>query len=166
MKITLTKVKYAKFASEETHCFDAIVCLDGVPSIEASNDGRGGSTFLHDLPNKDGSVDKLEAYAATLPKKVCDWMVNTLNKDEPFSYEQDAESLVNDALEAHLLEKELKTKLRKATFFTIPSKQGVYKLPIAWGTEASQYLFKKYGGLATILNAIPFEQAVKLYAQV
>lgn len=163
MKISLTKVQHSKFASEETQCFEAIVCLDGVPSMIARNDGHGGSTYFRDLAGREGSLARVDAYAKTLPEET-----HTFGKGEQartYAFQPTAESLVDDVLNAHLVAKELKAKMRKATFFTIQGKDGVYRLPIAWGEEASKYLFQKYQGLATILNAIPFEQAVAIYSR-
>jgi hypothetical protein len=46
-RITLKSFKTVKWMSEETTCFTAIVLLDGKVIGEASNEGHGGSTFLH-----------------------------------------------------------------------------------------------------------------------
>jgi hypothetical protein len=49
MKVTLSKIKYAAFASQETNCFEAVVLLDGVPSIHVRNDGHGGCNYERDI---------------------------------------------------------------------------------------------------------------------
>ena len=41
-KIELKNLKTAEFASEETHCFEATVYLDGKRFCIASNQGHGG----------------------------------------------------------------------------------------------------------------------------
>ena len=38
----IKKIKVCKWASEETHCYQATLYRDGVPIIEVSNDGHGG----------------------------------------------------------------------------------------------------------------------------
>ena len=43
MKIELKNIQHSKFASEETHCFTAILYIDGKPTLEVSNDGHGGA---------------------------------------------------------------------------------------------------------------------------
>lgn len=40
--ITLKNLKHAEFASQETHCFEATVYVDGVKFCKASNEGHGG----------------------------------------------------------------------------------------------------------------------------
>ena len=42
-RITLRNIKHAAFASHETHCFEATVCLDGDRACKVENDGQGGS---------------------------------------------------------------------------------------------------------------------------
>ena len=46
-RITLKSFKTVKWMSEETTCFTALVVLDGKTIGEASNEGHGGSTFIH-----------------------------------------------------------------------------------------------------------------------
>lgn len=47
MEITLKNIKVAKFMSEETTCFQAVVYVDGKKAGMAQNDGHGGSTYCH-----------------------------------------------------------------------------------------------------------------------
>lgn len=62
--LTLAKVKYAKFASHETDCFEALLLVDGKPFCHVSNEGMGGAN--HWLPVKGGpSISDLRA--AMLP---------------------------------------------------------------------------------------------------
>lgn len=49
MKLSLIKVKHAEFASQETNCFEAVVVIDGVPSIHVSNQGHGGGDNHYDI---------------------------------------------------------------------------------------------------------------------
>jgi len=46
-RLSLKSFKTVKWMSEETTCFTALVVLDGKTIGEASNEGHGGSTFLH-----------------------------------------------------------------------------------------------------------------------
>jgi len=46
MKLELKNVKHAEFASQETHCFEAKLYVDGVFSAQISNEGRGGSNYV------------------------------------------------------------------------------------------------------------------------
>ena len=46
-RLTLKSFKTVKWMSEETICFTATVCIDGKVIGTASNEGHGGSTFIH-----------------------------------------------------------------------------------------------------------------------
>ena len=52
MKLGLVKVKHAAFASQETHCFEAVLTIDSVPAFHVSNDGHGGADFYRPLPKQ------------------------------------------------------------------------------------------------------------------
>ena len=41
--IEMKAIKYSEFASEETHCYQAKIYLNGKAWIEVDNDGRGGA---------------------------------------------------------------------------------------------------------------------------
>ena len=162
MKITLKKISYSAAMSEETHCFTADVCLDGVVSLRARNDGHGGSTDLFEL--EPGALEKLDAYAATLPPVVTEFK-HPHRPNEPFTYEIDAEHLVNDALEEHLTRKKFKAALRHPLYvsggecFT----QKVRKAS-ATREQISAAIKAKYPD-AIILNDLPEEEAFALFVK-
>jgi len=60
MKITIKNVKIAKFASEETLCFECSVYVDGKRAFVASNDGRGGCNSYH---GDRGMIDAADKWA-------------------------------------------------------------------------------------------------------
>ena len=49
----LKNVKYAAFASEETHCFNATLYVNGKRFCEVSNDGHGGANSYSPLKSGD-----------------------------------------------------------------------------------------------------------------
>lgn len=49
MNISLRKIKYWERLSEETPCFQAVLCLDGKPVAHVKNDGKGGCDH-YDMP--------------------------------------------------------------------------------------------------------------------
>lgn len=51
-KITLKNVKYAEFASEETHCYSASVYFDGKRVGQVKNDGHGGCDYQYPSDEK------------------------------------------------------------------------------------------------------------------
>jgi hypothetical protein len=149
MKIELKNIKYAAFASEETSCFSASVCIDGVKSGTAENGGKGGATFIE----PQSLADKLNAYAKTLPLKV-----STITNPDgtPFTYEQDAESLIDDLLADHLEQKQLKRLCATKTLFRIAGQtyaEGEYLVIKAKFTpELKARIIAKHGQGVTILN--------------
>ena len=42
MKLSLKNIKHTEWASEETHCYQASLYVDGKPVAVVSNEGRGG----------------------------------------------------------------------------------------------------------------------------
>ena len=47
MKIELRSIKYAAFASEETHCHQSKLYVDGKHVADISNDGHGGADYVY-----------------------------------------------------------------------------------------------------------------------
>ena len=43
MKLEMKNIKHSEWASEETHCYQASLYVDGKPFAIVSNDGQGGS---------------------------------------------------------------------------------------------------------------------------
>jgi hypothetical protein len=163
LTITLKNVKHAEFASEETNCFSADVYIDGKKEGTAENDGHGGATFI----NPYALAAKLDAYGATLPR-----ITSTTLKDETdptgfFTYTQTGETLIDDLLEKHLLEKDVKRALSRRVLFTMTGKPGLYQLKPMKAAPLKALLAEP--NLATklkadkVLNLLPLEEAVALY---
>lgn len=95
MEITLKNVKHAAFAPEKTNCFSASIYIDGIATgTTVTISGYGGSHIYHD----GNAYERLSEYSATLPDIETDIMVEV----KPFTYEPDADALVNAAFAAHL----------------------------------------------------------------
>jgi hypothetical protein len=150
MKITFSKVHYSARFSEETACFDAVVSLDGVPSLEASNHGQGGPTDLHEIVK--GSYDKLKAYALTLKDK---------SKYEP------AEYLVDILFEEYLGRKEMVKKLKKYVYGVKNNTIYSYRKAL-WPNEPFLQKeviarFKVHSPTLVILNTMSEDEAFALW---
>jgi hypothetical protein len=111
MKITLKSIKYAKFASEETHCFKATVCIDGQRAGTVSNDGHGGSNTYDPWQIE----EQLTAYGATLPPLLCEFLDDT---GQPAKLAIDADMLINDAFEDEMLARDMRRNLKSRVLFT------------------------------------------------
>jgi len=155
LKITLSNVKYSAFASEETSCFQASVVVNDVVVGTARNDGKGGMTFIEPQT----LVDALNEYGAMLPKR----------KYSTMELDQNAESLVDDALVRVLQSKDLQKALRKRVLFTVKGKTGVYQTKTMTAEQLRLNLLepnlKSLLGkdCDQILNLIDFDDALDLY---
>ena len=149
MKIELKNVKYAAFASEETNCFNAVIWVDGKKEGTARNEGRGGNTHIAPF----SLADKLNAYAKTLPLKV-----TTLENDDgsAFTFQPDAETIIDDLLEDHLQAKKLKRLCASKTLFRVKGEtyaEGEYMvMKVKFTPEIKAKLIAKYSGGITFLN--------------
>jgi hypothetical protein len=143
-RVQLRGVKYAAFASQETHCFSATVYIDGVKEGVVENDGHGGSNFYH--PHE--VQTKLDAVAATLPD---------VEFGDGQSIKQDADILVGDLMNGWLEMRELKRLCSRKTLFRLKSEtyqDGEYRtVKMPWSQQVKDYLVGKYGAdLDEILN--------------
>lgn len=159
MNITLSKVSYCAALSEETNAFSATVCINGIPAFIASNDGHGGCDRYDPLKGQTyeqmrAKVAEVEAYAKTLPKK----------KYHSMELEESAESLVGDALNAHLREKDAARLFGKTKDRVVLVDGGkvftCYKnLVPAQMARAIELVRQKYPA-ATIINTLTRESGV------
>lgn len=171
-RITLRNLKVAKFASEETLCFEADVYFDGKLVGRARNDGHGGSTSIHALgPQSSDLYIAAEAWAKTLPDDVTDW-------DDPqelgkkFAIKMDLEHIVDQLSNDMLFRKDMlaamKRDLKKKILFIKDGKlwgsavKGVKALDAATAARLMQGVETKHPGCA-ILNRMPQEQALDAF---
>ena len=89
MKLELKNIKHTAWASEETHCYQASLYVDGKPVAVVCNDGHGGCDRDYDHPKFKGDyravMKSIEEYFESLPPS-------------PFSYEGADGVMVHDTL--------------------------------------------------------------------
>lgn len=156
MNIELKNVKYAEFASQETHCFEASIYIDGKRAGTVNNDGRGGSNFYH--PPK--MEEAINAYAATLP--ATKWKLD----DKELEIKQDADTVIGDLLVAYLYGRDLKRALSNRIIFV--NKDGILKETKTFTKDRLAAILltpdlPKRLGSDTILNFMPFSLALQTY---
>lgn len=154
MKIELKSIRHNERLSRGTFCFSATVWIDGKRAGEVTNSGDGGCSRYepHTLE------DRLDAHAATLPRVV--------RKD--FEYQPTGDQLIFDLVADWLIEKDLKGLLKNRIIYV---KDGVIRptktIP---QSDLNQLLGPGLGrvreklGTDTILNVMPFAEALALYA--
>ncbi len=162
MKIEIRNLKFSAFASEETHCFEATVYIDGKRAGTARNAGHGGPTDIH--PRE--CLERLNAHAATLPKVVSD-IPDEKDPTGFFTYAPSGESLVDDLVAEALIERDLKKALAKRVLFTVAGKAGIFQLKACKADVLAQTLKDPRLGQRLkadkILNLLPFDEALVLY---
>lgn len=161
MKLSLSKIKYAAFASQETNCFEAILCIDGVPSLRVNNDGHGGSDWHHDIVP--GATKRVIEYAETLPEEAHPLCKDHLDNTKPLMLKPTIETLVGDLLEDYLVNRQLKAKLKGHTLFVEPSLLGIRQVK-GTGAPVTDWVVRNYPK-ARILNLMPYAEALKIFRQ-
>ncbi len=142
MKIELRRFTHSERLSHETAAFAADVYVDGVKRGTAENEGQGGPNIIHP---RELAVE-IDAYAKTLPP--CEAYGTTLSYDADF--------LMSTIVSNVLIEKDLKKLLKKKTVFITGGMLYEMKAPHRPGAYEN----------ATILNDLPFADALKLYKEV
>lgn len=162
MKIELRNVKYYASMSEETGCFEARFYVDGTDCGRVSNRGTGGCHEYSDWK----AQARVNAYAKTLPKKTTDLM-DPHDKTKRFTYPQSADSLVDDALTAHLRATDLRKAIRSRVLFVRDGKifqTSKYKTAAELeGTLKNPDIYKAFGD--QILNLMPPDKAFEVFVQ-
>ena|SRR5690242_14376724 len=149
MKIEIRNVKHAKFASQETDCFEATVLIDGKVEGRVSNEGHGGCNFYH--PHDLGF--KLDEYAKTLPP--CQTQYGPL--------EMSSDLLIGELFNKWLLEKDLKKTLKSKILFLRDGKLLQVKKIVGEQVEVAVEKYKVALKTDTILNALPFNEALDIF---
>jgi len=110
MNITLKSIKHSAFASQETHCFEATVYVDGKRAFKVSNQGHGGCDLHSPVTGQTHSevnsmVDEINA---ELGKE----MVG----DDDWEVANDLNIVVSDLVNQWLADKEIKKVLKKVAY--------------------------------------------------
>jgi hypothetical protein len=156
MKVELKNIKYAAFASEETHCFEASLYINGKPRGTVSNEGHGGSDRFSDWQ----AEDELNTYAKNhLPPRMYEWDGQT------HAFNQTAESIVQDLLNAHLARKQLQRIMRDKVVYVDGGKVWQTTSIKNADTRADYITLRKREG-KTVLNTLPIDEAVKIFREV
>lgn len=149
MKIEIRNVKHAKFASEETDCFEATVLIDGKVVGSVKNEGHGGNNFYYPREIE----DTLDTHAKTLPQCQTDYG----------PLDMSADLIIGDLFSDWLLEKDLKKTLKTKILFIRDEK--LLQIKKVQGDLSAEHVDKYKAALKTetILNVLPFDEAFKIF---
>tara|TARA_R110002167_G_scaffold255320_1_gene461741 strand:+ start:136 stop:648 length:513 start_codon:yes stop_codon:yes gene_type:complete len=117
MKLELKNIKHTQWASEETHCYQAALYVDGKPVAIVSNDGHGGCDRDYDHPKFKGdyraTMKAVHAYFKTLPNTdACDLFPDGMAQELEFW----CSDQVNEFLNKKHIMSNVKRILKKVSF--------------------------------------------------
>lgn len=139
MNITIKNVKYAAFASQETHCFKATLYVDGKPFGYVSNDGHGGCDDVYPLNNcKKEDIPKwrkrLDAIEKELGKEKHECSFNDPKTGKPAMLDNDLEMVVGGLMNDWHRMNEVKKILRRISYIRDGK---VYQMPAKYKPTAA-----------------------------
>ena len=167
MKLELKNIKHTAWASEETHCYQASLYVDGKPVAIVSNDGHGGCDRDYDHPKFKGDyraqMRAVEAHFKSLPNTPVEW-----NED---GMEQQLEFWCADQVNDFLVSRELKKKMTKQVLFQKQGEAGVFgtkyhrggRNGVTDGGWVKDPRAAQYG--RRILNDMPFADALVIWKE-
>ena len=159
MKITLVKITHNERLSEETHCFDATVRIDGKPAFGVCNHGHGGNNEYYDLHS--GSYSAID----DIVKQAEDWVringlsIETMIQNKTWKTSLSLDSFICDLINDYLDKKNLFKMLKRS--FVFASKDGVFTLPI----NAHPDQVERESRACVLLNRLTRESALEMYKQ-
>jgi hypothetical protein len=161
MKLELKAIKHTEWASEETHCYQASLYVDGKPVAVVSNDGHGGCDRDYDHPKFKGD------YRSTM-KAVHEYFKSLPNTDAcnlfPDGMAQQLEYWCGDQVNQWLSERELKRKMKSYVLIQLLSKEGIYQTKYHPTTTKGEWVINKQAGeTRRILNDMPFDEALAIW---
>ena len=159
MKLELKNIKHSEWASEETHCYQASLYVDGKPFAIVSNDGQGGSDRDYPHPKFKGDyraqMREVSRYFSGLRRTaVTEW--------SPEGMEQCLEFWCADQVNDWLSARELRRLMRTQILF---QKEGEEEAGV-FGTK--YYPPKTDGNFwrgRRILNDMPFDEALAIWKE-
>ena len=168
MKLQLKAIKHTEWASEETHCYQASLYIDGKPVAIVSNDGHGGCDRDYDHPKFKGD------YRATM-KAVHEYFKSLPNTDAcnlfPDGMAQQLEYWCADQVNEFLSSRELKRKFKSHVLVQLKYKEGIFQIannsnmatrhPTV--TKGEWIIDKQAGETRRILNDMPFDEALAIW---
>jgi len=167
MKLQLKAIKHTEWASEETHCYQASLYIDGKPVAIVSNDGHGGCDRDYDHPKFKGdyraTMKEVHEYFKSLPNEPSEWSED--------GFAQSLEGWCGDQVNEFLSSRELKRKFKSHVLVQLKYKEGIFQIannsnmatrhPTV--TKGEWIIDKQAGETRRILNDMPFDEALAIW---
>jgi hypothetical protein len=157
MKIELKALKYSDFASQETHCFQANIYIDGKMRGWADNDGRGGMTNIqpHEL------WSEIKQHTDKIPPTIYKY------GDQEMTLEESPDSYIDGLVTLALHEKDLKRAMKTRILFVQENQvfeTGKLTAAQLAASLANAEALKARLKTEKVLNLLPIAEALELYA--
>jgi len=172
-RITLKSIKHTEWASQETHCFQAVIYLDGKRALNVENDGRGACN------NYWGIKDQTKSEELEMLTKCTKYGADFIKANRDLTMEVDGETidmsdmpeselldwLIADLVNEHLCLKEMKRCLKKKIFFFDTENKNIYSFNLKPTTEAMSSCKRNYSDKDhwVYLNDLSEQEALKLW---
>lgn len=168
-KIEVRNLKHAAFASEETHCFEATVYVDGKKFCRASNEGRGGADLYEPLKREQGGTKKLHERIEQIGQRLPQTDLSDIGLEGMSDYDGRTrfEIAVGHAVNNALIARDIKRDFRRKVLFVDPSFSGVRFIKPKNKSnieKAKEVACERYPN-ATILNGKDDDEIVRLVRQ-
>lgn len=172
MKLELKAIKHTEWASQETHCYQANLYVNGKPVAIVSNDGHGGCDRECPHPKFKGdyraTMNAVNDYFKSLPKTdACEWMPNGM--------EQTLEFWCSDQINDWLSARDLKRKMKSYVLVQLKGRNYHAYNQARWGiyqtkwhptvTKGEWITNKQSGETRRILNDMPFDKALAIWKE-
>lgn len=161
MKLELKNIKHSAFASQETNCYEATLYVDGSRFAVVGNEGHGGPDRVYPVagasnaPAFQEKLDEINTWLAANHPAI------DMSKYGQESIPCDLELWCGEQVETFLVTKDLKRLLKKVA---LVEGGKVYTLK-AEPSDAVLAKVRAQYPAATILNSLPFDEALALYRQ-
>ena len=173
LRITLKSIKYTAWASQETHCFQAVIYLDGKRALNVENDGRGACNNYWGIKNQTKSEElemltKCTKYGADFIKENRDLTMEVDGETIDMSDMPESELLdwlIADLVNEHLCLKEMKRCLKSKITFFDTERNDVYAFKFKPTPEAMSACKKAHSEKDhwVYLNDLSEQEAFKLW---
>ena len=154
--IELKNIKHTAWMSEETHCYQATLYVDGVKWGTVSNQGHGGCDDFYGETRSDGDLRWLNKQIA--------------ETYEPYTYEgntlkKDLDMVCADLVNQWLRDKDFNRAMKSKVLFTKPDTQGVWQLGFKKPKTLWMMLdvMKAQNPQYTYLADLPVDEAKAIY---
>ena len=173
-RITLKSIKHTEWASQETHCFQAVIYLDGKRALNVENDGRGACN------NYWGIKDQTKSEELEMLTKCTKYGADFIKENRNLTMEVDGETidlsdmpdselldwLITDLVNEHLCLKEMRKCLKKEIVI-FDSKKNIFfsfeQKPTPEAMSACKRGYSDEDKYWVYLNDLSEQEALKLW---